>query len=81
MHCEGAGGCSALRPTRREDAQHPKYAGSEFHVGGLGMDALDAVRRKGIMETEKSLTKQAESLATVAQTVERAGTGRREPPV
>ena len=47
------------------DAQHLQYAGSEFNVDGLDTDALDAMLQK-VTEAVKSRTKQAESLARVA---------------
>ena len=49
------------------DAQRPQRAGSEFNVDGLDTDALDALLPKSVTEAVKSRTKQAESLAPVAE--------------
>ena len=42
-------------------------AGSEFNVDGLDTDALDAMLPKKVTEAVQSRTKQAESLAPVAE--------------
>ena len=69
------------------DAQHPQNTGSEFYMDGLDTDALDPMLQKKVMEAVKPRTKQAESLARVAEVKVKAreqwggrGARRRESP-